>query len=514
MSELVKITQIKPNDWNPNQMTDEEFAELVAEVRHLGKVPKPIVLRKNGKGYEIVDGEHTYRALVEVGRDDLEPGWYEIEDYDDFEAMRQTYKRNQHGHHNPVKQGLLFERMMSERGLSARALAKEVELSEGTIRNSLEYSKALQVRNDYALSELTIKQIRMFNRLPSKFAGMWHRAGCKMRDLLFDSSDTQIMQSGGVDSAFEEMKAWDEDPLEPFAKMNEAGLDEFFIQDKWAGFRSVAADLWDIYKLARRHSRGAELEQFWPYMVPYKNGKFVVRSEMLFKSALERLVYLDSEDRLRFVVTSDEFSEMVEVAQSAHELHEYLDLKRFQILPGDDYKKRWELQAQMALMRIEKLQPPEYILDAARTIFAEGGGKWKLRNLEEVARIDTDGNPQREMAKRKIAAMMLERGGQTFWKNDWELKKLVSRYAEQVERKVRQSTMTDTQLAEQIASDTGADAAILSQLSRPALEILENGVRVHLEQKAYFRHLESILGKMGKPANDKTAGDEADNEHK
>ena len=36
---------LQPNDYNPNRMTDERFAELVEEVRHLGRLPKPVVAR-------------------------------------------------------------------------------------------------------------------------------------------------------------------------------------------------------------------------------------------------------------------------------------------------------------------------------------------------------------------------------------------------------------------------------------------------------------------------------------
>lgn len=149
MSEIL-LERIEPNDWNPNEMTEEEFAELVAEVEHLGKPPKPIILRPKDDGFEIVDGEHSFRALLQVGLKVLKPGWYEVENYDNFEAMRQTYKRNQHGVHDPIKQGRLFQRMMDEHGLSQRAIAKEIGVSEGTIRNSLEYAKAAEVRNDYA----------------------------------------------------------------------------------------------------------------------------------------------------------------------------------------------------------------------------------------------------------------------------------------------------------------------------------------------------------------------------
>jgi ParB-like chromosome segregation protein Spo0J len=38
----IKTDQLKPNDYNPNAMSNEDFAELVAEVKHLGRLPKPV----------------------------------------------------------------------------------------------------------------------------------------------------------------------------------------------------------------------------------------------------------------------------------------------------------------------------------------------------------------------------------------------------------------------------------------------------------------------------------------
>ncbi len=35
------VSALEPNDYNPNQMADERFAELVEEVRHLGRLTEP-----------------------------------------------------------------------------------------------------------------------------------------------------------------------------------------------------------------------------------------------------------------------------------------------------------------------------------------------------------------------------------------------------------------------------------------------------------------------------------------
>lgn len=177
----IKLENIRPNNWNPNQMTPEEFTELVAEIKHLQRPPKPIVLRKVKDYYEIVDGEHTYKALLENKFTELKDGWYELVDVNDIEAMRQTYKRNQHGKHDPIKQGLMFQRVLKETGKSNRDLAKEWELSEGTVRNSLMYAEVAELRNDYAnIAQLSVEQIRIYSALvkySKKFADFWLYCG-------------------------------------------------------------------------------------------------------------------------------------------------------------------------------------------------------------------------------------------------------------------------------------------------------------------------------------------------
>ena len=175
-----------------NRMVDERFAELVEEVRHLGRLPKPVVARPNGDGqYVIVDGEHGWRAAQEVGLAEIA---VEVVEADDFEARRQTYKRNQHGEHDPVLLGRMFRQMMNERGLSQRALAKEITVSEGTVRNVLLFAEAAELRNSYApdrddaetvaeISGYSIRQLRAYCALPDEIRNYWLRDGADLNFL-------------------------------------------------------------------------------------------------------------------------------------------------------------------------------------------------------------------------------------------------------------------------------------------------------------------------------------------
>jgi len=205
--------QLRPNDYNPNTMTDDEFAELVAEVRHLGRLPKPVVARPNGTGFVIVDGEHGWRAACEVGLAEVP---CEVITADDFEAMRQTYKRNQHGTHNPVPLGRMFRQMMDARGLSQRALAEEINVSEGTVRNALEYAKAAEMRNGYAFEALLVKQVRCFNRLPPQIGGLWLDGGASIKALVGPKNEAAVDALG--------LPAW---LSSEWRRIEEAGLVEY-----------------------------------------------------------------------------------------------------------------------------------------------------------------------------------------------------------------------------------------------------------------------------------------------
>jgi len=85
---VIPLEQIQPNPFNPNRMSEEQFQEYVEEVRRLGRLPKPIVIRPvkdEGDEYEIIDGEHAWRAAKEVGLKEVLCG---IDAIDNFEAMR------------------------------------------------------------------------------------------------------------------------------------------------------------------------------------------------------------------------------------------------------------------------------------------------------------------------------------------------------------------------------------------------------------------------------------------
>lgn len=195
----LKPDQLKPNSYNPNRQTDEEFAENVAEVRRLGRLPKPVIVRcASDGGYEIIDGEHGWRAAKEVGLAEVP---CEILEASDFEAMLLTYKRNRTGSDNPVLLGRMFEQMQADCKLSGRRFAAKIDVPEATVRSYLCYAEASALRAKYnsndcieAVAEMTHREVQAYLDLGDDLRDKWFDAGHELRKLdgLFEASPHQL----------------------------------------------------------------------------------------------------------------------------------------------------------------------------------------------------------------------------------------------------------------------------------------------------------------------------------
>ena len=62
----VALTKLAPNNFNYNEQTDFVFEKTKKSLQEFGFVD-PIVVRKLGSKYEIIGGEHRWRAAKEVG---------------------------------------------------------------------------------------------------------------------------------------------------------------------------------------------------------------------------------------------------------------------------------------------------------------------------------------------------------------------------------------------------------------------------------------------------------------
>lgn len=62
----VDVELLRPNSWNPNAMDSFMFAKAVESLKTFGFVD-PITCRSMNPGFEIIDGEHRWRAAQQEG---------------------------------------------------------------------------------------------------------------------------------------------------------------------------------------------------------------------------------------------------------------------------------------------------------------------------------------------------------------------------------------------------------------------------------------------------------------
>ena len=62
--ELVPISEIRPNKYNPNKMSAHNYETLVNNIKKTGTLEQPILVTMD---YEIIDGEHRWKASKDAG---------------------------------------------------------------------------------------------------------------------------------------------------------------------------------------------------------------------------------------------------------------------------------------------------------------------------------------------------------------------------------------------------------------------------------------------------------------
>jgi ParB family chromosome partitioning protein len=148
----IAVSQIKPNSYNFNRMTDAALKELTREVKARGYVIHHLVVRPAGGEFVILDGEHQWRAATAAG---LATVPCQVVEADDYDARRETYRRNLlRGNADPLAVGRMIVDMKAFAQQTGRAgkgkgetgsnvhIAHDLGVSEATVRNYLLYVDA------------------------------------------------------------------------------------------------------------------------------------------------------------------------------------------------------------------------------------------------------------------------------------------------------------------------------------------------------------------------------------
>lgn len=124
----IKTIDINPNDWNPNEMSESEFAMLLDNISRLGFADPLLVTKDGDNKYKVVDGEHRYRAALLAGLEEIPAVVVELTEED---QRLQTVRMNQiKGEWNPTKFNNLVNDMMQKKELTIEDAAYELGFAD------------------------------------------------------------------------------------------------------------------------------------------------------------------------------------------------------------------------------------------------------------------------------------------------------------------------------------------------------------------------------------------------
>lgn len=139
----IDINDIKPNSNQPRKTFDEEkLEELAASIAEHGLI-QPVVLRKAGKGYEIVAGERRWRAARKVGIKELPCIVKELTDEENM--LLAIIENMQREDLNPIEEAEGIKQMIDTYGLTQEQVSKSVGKSRPYIANCLRLLKLPEI---------------------------------------------------------------------------------------------------------------------------------------------------------------------------------------------------------------------------------------------------------------------------------------------------------------------------------------------------------------------------------
>lgn len=110
----VSILDVVPNNWNPNEQSELIFSKLKGAIKKFGFL-QPILVRKKGDGYEIIDGFHRYKAMMELGKKTITINCIR-EEVPDLAAQFLTLLANRlKGQHDVLKEAEIYKKAIEQR---------------------------------------------------------------------------------------------------------------------------------------------------------------------------------------------------------------------------------------------------------------------------------------------------------------------------------------------------------------------------------------------------------------
>ncbi len=132
---FVEVGRISPNALQPRRAFDEaKLEELAASIRDRGVI-QPLIVRRNGDGYELIAGERRLRAAMKAGLKEVPVVVREASDNDSLQlALIENLQREDL---NAIEEAQAYRRLQEEFHLAHEEIAQKVGKSRPAVANSM-----------------------------------------------------------------------------------------------------------------------------------------------------------------------------------------------------------------------------------------------------------------------------------------------------------------------------------------------------------------------------------------
>lgn len=156
----IAVRDISPNPWQPRRDFPKESLTALAEsIKENGLIQPVVVRRKKNGTYELAAGERRWRAAKLAG---LETIPAVTQDYDDRSMAEMALVENlQREDLNPVDEGLAYQKLMDDYGLTQEEISRKVGKSRPYVANMVRLlALPEEVKDFLSKGQLTAGQAR------------------------------------------------------------------------------------------------------------------------------------------------------------------------------------------------------------------------------------------------------------------------------------------------------------------------------------------------------------------
>jgi ParB family chromosome partitioning protein len=163
----VDVYSVEPNPHQPRQMFDEAaLGELAASIKEHG-ILQPIVVTKQGKGYQLIAGERRLRASKLAGLKTIPAIVRSFSEQQKLElALIENLQRQDL---NPIETATAYRKLIDQFSLTNEQVAKRVSKDASTISNTMRLlNLPLEVKRAVATGKISEGHARAILTVPNR----------------------------------------------------------------------------------------------------------------------------------------------------------------------------------------------------------------------------------------------------------------------------------------------------------------------------------------------------------